>query len=89
MKTSAYYLEIKNSKTLLVETDNRDLALKTLSVFTGEEETKLLFKIGKGCIIQNTTVKDTYFKKFLDIEKHPLKDFKILEVIKPCEVCGK
>ena len=90
MKTTAYYFERMNQKTLLVETEeDQDLALKTLSKFTGIDYHYLLFRIGKGKVIQNTTVKDTYFKKFMDVEKLPLSDFEILSTCETCKVCGK
>lgn len=89
MKTTAYYLENLTEKPLLVETDDQDLALKTFSTITNKDPLWLLPRIGKGKIVQNTKVKDTYFQKFWDLEKHKLETFEILEVYSPCKTCGK
>ncbi len=89
MKNTAFYYEGLEGNNLLVETHDRDLALKTLADYTGKDFHWLLFRIGKCSVIQNTTVSSTYVQKFWDLARTPIKDFKVLPIVQPCLLCGK
>ncbi len=90
METTAFYLEHhKLVKPLMVETSDIETATLTFAKHLGCDTVLVTPYMGKGKVVQNTTVKSTYFKKFWDLTKHHLDEYELVEAYKPCECCGK